>query len=285
MEMPIQSVFWYVSIACLGGVFVCVGLIVEAFSEKDWFNNIKSRRRWKFSNFWFGELFVIFGIVIEVVVAYLTAREAWQSEPLNAPINSISAVLKLKISGAHSEMFKYPGLGTFELPGPDSVLPQSGWLVLIEGTNTAKAVYSLRCGESDIQALGSGLVGGSNDWRGLVIKFHEEGDFNELDMRGSFASNNFVNGTPVKKLNEVGGLVISLPLMATNLYVHSGTVEVKVNSLRWQFPIPAQRPYLGYMTSQVIVDAKKRIDSKVLPIRVADWAVPRRFPDHEYDGK
>jgi hypothetical protein len=68
--MTTGSMFWVVIIAGSGGVFVLVGLLMEQFSEKKWHKNIDDFRCCKSRKFW-GEWFVIFGIVIEIKMAHL----------------------------------------------------------------------------------------------------------------------------------------------------------------------------------------------------------------------
>src|ERR1035441_2281257 len=91
------STFWIVLIACIGGLVVLVGLWFEAFSEKKWFRDIKSFRRWQTLRVW-GERLVIGGIVIEIIVAGFTAIDEWRikqiairNDPHKQPIFVFSA--------------------------------------------------------------------------------------------------------------------------------------------------------------------------------------------------
>jgi hypothetical protein len=115
------------------------------------------------------------------------------------------------------------------------------------------------------------------------VTFHE-GQFNELNLTSSFISNRFVIGQPVRKFNSVGGIVIHLPQMETNIIVEAGVVEVKVNSLRWKFPIPAQKQRWGFITSQIVTNAAKQIEAKVLRIPIVNWGQPVLITNF-FDGK
>lgn len=280
METTSESSLRFVLLACIGGAFVLVGLLMEVFAEKKSFKNINSLRFWKTIKCW-GEWSVIFGIVIELIVGAVFANEEWQNEPLNAPINSISAVIKLKVKGVKTVPFNTPGNGIFVVPSSEELM---GWgkggVSFFKGTNLSDLVYNLYSDSEDIEMLGSGLVDGSNDWRGVVVNFHEK-NFGDWSLMSPFASSSFKNGEPVKIFNEVGSLIVSLPQMETNVEVVSGIVEVKVNSSRWQFLIPSQNPRFGIITSQIINGAKNET-VKVLPVPVANMNGKRLGV---YDGK
>lgn len=73
--------------------------------------------------------------------------------------------------------------------------------------------------------------------------------------------------------------------METNVTIESGIVEVKVNSLRWEFPIPAQRQQWNIMTSQIVTNTSNVIEAKVLRVPIRDFVDPPRFMNRWYDGK
>src|ERR1039458_6396291 len=87
METTTGSSFWFVLSACVGGVIVLVGLLMETLAEKKWFGTVNSFRRCESSKRC-GEWAVIFGIVIEVVVAGWSAKDEWKNKPENQPIRS-----------------------------------------------------------------------------------------------------------------------------------------------------------------------------------------------------
>jgi hypothetical protein len=97
--MTTGSVFWFVVFAASGGVFVFVGLLLEQFSEKDWYNSLSDSRRCKSRKFW-GEWIVIGGIVVEIGVGVFSAIDAWKNEPLNRPVRNMSALVSLKVRGS-----------------------------------------------------------------------------------------------------------------------------------------------------------------------------------------
>jgi hypothetical protein len=284
METIATSTFWFVFWACIGGAVVLVGLLMETMADRKRFKHVNSLRRCQSVKHW-GAWILIGGIVIEIVVAGLSAKSAWENDPLNAPINSISAEIKLKVKGVNSRGLLGPGNGIFAQPTEDEkiVYGQSG-VIFLEGTNTTKPVYSLTGKFDKSEFLGSGLVGGSNDWAGIVIPCQEI-EFDSWDMRDSFAASRFKSGKRVRDFKKVGSLVIWLPRMETNVWIVEGIVEVKVNSLRWSFLIPAQRQGFGFITSQIFTNAENRIESKVLRIPISDFVYPPRFTNRWYDGK
>lgn len=103
METNTGSVFWFVLFATIGGVFVLVGILMEVLSEKNWFKSIKHFRRCETTKK-FGEWILIFGIVIEVVVAGFSAVDEWQTiqtvsknNPLKQPVSQVSAILRIVV--------------------------------------------------------------------------------------------------------------------------------------------------------------------------------------------
>src|ERR1035438_196207 len=100
METTTGSSFWFVLSACVGGVIVLVGLLMETLAEKKWFGTVNSFRRCESSKRC-GEWAVIFGIVIEVVVAGWSAKDEWKNKPENQPIRAITAQVFLEILGTN----------------------------------------------------------------------------------------------------------------------------------------------------------------------------------------
>lgn len=104
METTTESSFEFVLSACIGGAVVLIGLLMEVLSEKKQFKNVKSFRRCESIKCW-GEWFVIFGIVIELVVGAWFAKDEWQTiqmaknnNPLMQPVSQISAILRFEVS-------------------------------------------------------------------------------------------------------------------------------------------------------------------------------------------
>jgi hypothetical protein len=107
METTTGSSFWFVLSACIGGVIVLVGLLMETLADKKWFGTLKSFRRCE-SIKHCGEWAVILGVLIEVVVAGWSAKDEWQTRqiaikdsPLNQPIKSIQVHVFLEIAGTN----------------------------------------------------------------------------------------------------------------------------------------------------------------------------------------
>lgn len=185
------SFFSAVLIATIGGLLVFLGLWIEKESEVEEKNlsafacavrmsKLKSGIGW-----WV----LMAGIMIEIADAAWTTNELWEtrkiairSDPLDAPINSVSAMVKLKVKGVRQVPFNTDGQGVFSPPSEEEKPSWGmGGITFMEGTNVSKPIYSLSSGSSDIQVLGSGLVGGPQDWRGILVGF-KENDFNSWNM-------------------------------------------------------------------------------------------------------
>lgn len=135
-------------------------------------------------------------------------RKEQKNDPLNAPISSASAVLRLRVKGVEQVPWTTAGNGVFVPPGPDeSFVYGNGGITFFEGTNLAPGIYRLASGVGDIEILGSGIVGGSNDWRGVVVQFRED----NLDDFESFRSNRFEVGARPGSVRGGRGNPGSLP--------------------------------------------------------------------------
>jgi len=126
--------------AAIGGIVVIIGLWWEykATDESryenagiDEFRSLKSLEKK-------GEKWVIFGIVIEVIVAVAFAcRDDWHirnieknSDPLNLPISQVFAILKLEVKGTNlfspSPNFLYDGSSSIEMMVTNIYAPSLG---------------------------------------------------------------------------------------------------------------------------------------------------------------
>jgi hypothetical protein len=213
----------------------------------------------------------------------LLAKQLKDVDPLNGQINSVSAVLRLKIKGVHSTSLMNENIFLPPSSEEGQLNAGGGGIGFYEGqTNVMKEIYRLATGAGDTWSFGSGIVHGSNDWRGLVVRFHED---SLSDFESFTATNRFEIGQPARVFNKVGGLIIALPQMQTNVSVVSGVVELKVNSLRWTFPIPPQTQRYGFITSQFVTNAANQVDARIWRIPIADWSSPARFTNRVYTGE
>jgi hypothetical protein len=103
METTTTSSFWFILSACFGGFIVLVGILMEVLSEKKWFKIINDFRRCESVKHW-GEILLIIGVAIEVVVAGSAAKDEWQTRqmaiknaPENVPIKSFNLEASLMI--------------------------------------------------------------------------------------------------------------------------------------------------------------------------------------------
>jgi hypothetical protein len=280
--------------AALGGVIVLRGLWLEGYREQESHPTIEAYRSVKAREAT-GRKWVFWGVAFEVVLAFgMTFKDGFdirelekvseKNDPLNAPINSASAVLRLRVKGVKQVPFDTPGGGVFLPPAPEETVGYgNGGITFFEGTNLTRQVYHLASGVGDIEILGSAIVGGSNDCRGVLVRFHEDslGD----DYFESFRSNRFEVGQPVRTFNGIGNFVISLPQMQTNVAVVSGVVELKANASRWKFPLPSQTQQYGIMTSQLVTNTGKGLEARIMRVPIVDFVIPPRFTNRVFTGE
>jgi hypothetical protein len=127
MELATISNFSSVVWACIGGMVVAVGIVLEIFSEKDSFKSVASLRRWKtFKSI--GEWIVVGGIVIEVIDGGFTARDIWRNDPRKRAISSMTATVKLSLHNA--DVLPYNPMNSAELSfGKSSETRSNNWKV------------------------------------------------------------------------------------------------------------------------------------------------------------
>jgi hypothetical protein len=90
---------------------------------------------------------------------------------------------------------------------------------------------------------------------------------------------------PAEILNDVASFILAMPQLETNAEILSGSVILVANGKTWTFEIPSQRQKWGIITSERIINADKKEETKVMPIKVEDWANPPRWTNRWYDGK
>lgn len=230
MEITTGSAFWFVLSACIGGVFVLVGILMEVLAEKASFKNTKSQRRWALIKV-SGEWILIFGIVVEVVVAGLSAKAEWQTrqlaiknDPINQQIRSINVQLYLVLNDTNlfNNKDSWSEVATF-----------GGWIELLDKHGGVAAKPA--CDEYD-----------DTSW-----------SFSPLDVRNrqvismSFnwpAVNKLVNGIDwlsrknmsVRELNEtIIGARLKTPGCGAHFSIFTGQGGITINnSIHRQFLIP-----------------------------------------------
>ena len=266
METITGSSFWFVFSACIGGIIVLVGLLMEVLAEKEKYKNItdfhccESTRKW-------GEWFVISGIVVEVVVAGLVAKDEWQSDSRNKPIANASAIVRLIIS-------QDPRNPLFTMAPDDGF----GWnlsMSFINGTSLIGSTVLLRLKASQSDAAGWNMGSDTNrEWR---IAFHED----PFDFLSSESDRNKIL---VKQFDAVKALILAMPF-ETNMVVESGSVLLTVNNFKWTFDIPKQKPKWGIISMQIVIDSTGHLIPQVLRVPISDFVSPPRFTNRIYDGK
>ena len=260
--MTTVSLFWFVMFAGLGGVVVFVGLLMEKLAGKEKYKNISDFRRSKLVRE-MGEWMVIGGIVIEVAVAASFAALDWGNEPLNRPMETVSAYARILVKGdrylRQSPKFKEnSGCGLAFLIGTN--------------VNETNILFSLSAGSSEICL------------NNILGSIHQNQPVSNMpNDRGL--------GQPARRFEEVNSLVMSIPQFEkfdpfhspTNTQILGGSVTVTINSsLSWKFEIPPQIEKFGFISSTKIKNANGKAETIVLPFHIVDMT---GHPVGSFDGK
>lgn len=230
--MTIGSIFWFVFFACVGGIFVLIGLLMEQFSEKKWHKNINDFRGCKRRKFW-GEWLVITGILVEIIVAGWSAKEELLNNPERRPLNSLQATAMLEVNVSNSITWV----------GSTNALPY--------GTNA----YPYGIASCDL--------GRFSDWKikpriRLVASSYNKpiGDPNQFALDFFMpARTNSSGGHPeeisAKDAEAWDAIEIEVPYLPTNTEITGGYVAVSINgSLPNEFVIPKQKPTKPIITAR-----------------------------------
>ncbi len=174
--MATQSYFGEIILAGIGGLLVVIGLLMEHFGDRDWYEFKHLSEKLSKSVKWIGEWFVIIGVGIEVVVACFTAASEWQNRPSNKPISSISAQIEFIVRGTNPPVSSFTGqlaLGTpeSEIKGTHTLFPLFNsdfkWVYL----KNSETLWVMKCEEMPLTASFSGeLVRDADDWTVFEIR-------------------------------------------------------------------------------------------------------------------
>jgi hypothetical protein len=239
--MTTGSIFWFVLFACIGGVIVLVGLLMEALSEKRWFNSIAEFRRWESAKYR-GEWIVIFGIVAEIVVAGWFAKDEWQNNPLHRPISDIAALAVIEIKGSGQEIT--PKIEPF----------MDALIVLRDSTNPVSSHVEMLISDGFRKYFAFTTERGNNAQYSL--RFH-------LDATGLNRINK--EARAIKNIKFLGINAFFLP---TNSEVTWGHVTLIANSeIQKTFTIlPQNHPSLGFGGMPgIMIFATNSTPEKVVP--------------------
>lgn len=209
---------------------VFVGLLMEILCEKHWYKNISDFRRSKQIRE-IGAWVVTAGVVIELVVAVSVAIIDWESEPMNQPINDLSAEARFIIKGD----------GHIHLSSETT--NWSGWLTLFMGNEVSNKMFFLNADWADVTV--ANILGGGVD-RECDMKFRKPVSTLTLPEYPGW-------GMPAKNFNKIASLALQIRGLETNntFTVLRGEVDAVVNGqTKWRFEIPQQNERLGCITSK-----------------------------------
>lgn len=216
METTTQSWFWQIFWACIFGIVLLFGLILEALAEKNWFRSIKSSRRWGSAKK-LGERLVIIGVGGEVIVAGLAAAHEWalreavtKIDPANRMITSVSANLFLVVRGTNGIAFD-----------PDQFLNDRvftrvrlGNLDVLGAASSATNGWDLGmfCVSAKSEIFG-GAGGLTTNWR---IQFEQNAYFPEF-------AGALLYGRDIRKWNVA---LVELPFLSSDTEIISGQLTL-----------------------------------------------------------
>jgi hypothetical protein len=230
---PSPSLFWTAFGACVGGVFVFSGLLIEKAAEKGWFGFATDLHR-KNRTTEIGWSVLMIGIAIEIVTAgQLAIKEerelkqikaaAAENDPLNQPIFNLSVQLHIKLNMRGSAFVERRGPGTLSnnvammfLCDEKSTLNGSHFNLLVadhvlfDSTNRNSGAYSMQFHDSDISTAVYALVGNG-------MRFHQ-----------------------VRELQDIKFLRIDAWFLPENAEVEGGHAILLAGTKRKAFQIPPQ---------------------------------------------
>lgn len=265
-----QSYFGEIILAGVGGLLVVIGLLMEHFGDRDWYEYKRLPETRSKSLQFIGVWFVIIGVGVEVVVACITAKSEWQNRPSNRPITSISAVATFRIKGDFSPPpLPYPDLGEMSGAG----------IMFLEGTNVSDKIPSIGLGADAPNISILNLIPNNvhPDTHDVVISFHDSGD-----VTYGHYFNKWMWQNKAGFFDRVKGFSISMKQIGSNVSVLTGNVVVIANDQKWEFPIPAQKQRLGMISCKMTKGPDGQVHAEVMPVDLMD--ITGRPLGH-FDGK
>lgn len=202
---------------------------METLAEKKWFGTVNSFRRCESSKRC-GEWAVIFGIVIEVVVAGWSAKDEWKNKPENQPIRAITAQVFLEILGTNfdASILSQPVPKTMAVVG---FFGKTNWLAELGCEQFAS--FAIHDPSVDDFPLNR-----NPNKRIYQMRFSWDSDSigNPQQPSGWVSWNNI----SLKQLDvEMVGLDIGVPVMTGGMKIVRGTCDVIFNgSIQRKFSIP-----------------------------------------------
>jgi hypothetical protein len=242
--MTTGSIFWFVFFAASGGVLVLIGLLMERLSEKDPYKNLSDFRRCKSRKVW-GEWWVMAGIVVEIAVGIFSAIDAWETNPLNRPIVSATAVVTLLI-GETNEVVPSGLPATVIFRDKFGTPPTSGWdikqVVFELGVDkNAKSLKNIPCG--NLQHTDSLIKNGHTVY---VVSLSFDMNSTQRLSFDSVTRQVFPPGTAfpaefnfsVKHFDKGGFAAFMTPALPDGFEIKSGTCVLMLNGLKMSFSVP-----------------------------------------------
>jgi len=236
METTTTSSFWFVLTACIGGFVALIGILMEVLVEKKWFKNINDFRWCESVKHW-GEILLIIGVAIEVVVAGLAAEDEWQirqmaikNNPLNQRISDLSAFAYFEVNDEN---------------GPDLVeTNRFSWgqvadLMIGYSNTPLLSVFPMLQADVFLRGRPQTITNG----RSYFLRFNESG---MSAMMVGYSNKLF----EVKELNAARYLYLTFRFLTNNAEIENGDVELIANgNVRYTFKIPRQIPFKQFANS------------------------------------
>jgi len=214
-----------------------VGLLMEFLAEKPRFANISAFRFWERIKRW-GELIVIIGIVVEIIVGGMFARDEWENSPWNGNISDISADVYFEVKGTNSPDFSRwaneRNIGFLTLCNRSPEYPRMGSTLIPLNADS----FTFR------DAMTSGTDSSPN--RSYWLHFGSQG------MAALFAGDN--DRKPIREIKSVSFIVMQMKFLPKNTEVLGGTVLVVVNGkIPRMFQVLPQVPHAEGIMGNLLI--------------------------------
>lgn len=231
--MSATGCFWFVFWASVGGAIVFVGLAFESLGDKKWYKNQSAFNKAKKFKF-LGEILVLAGVFVEVVIAGWVARIEWYASPENQPVSDVVARVTIETTQSETNMERIFTIKSWQIVQANIVFNSTNNFI-VQNLNLYASVH-------DIAPYVTGGISASND---VVLNrthgFGYEIRFQHLEWPPQFPK---VTLPTVREfIDNFQNIEILTDFIPTNTQVVGGHGWVQINGgIQKEFEIHYQTP-------------------------------------------
>lgn len=236
-----------------------VGLALEKNSEKPWYVDIRDRKRQKLK----GEIgwwILMVGIFVEIAIAgwhtvgdaielNRIKRNAETINPINQPVSSLSALVRIKVAGE-----QFPSQRLFGIPPSTNCV---AWLMLCD--SNINSSFNLNALKADNYIADSGNPRPGSGYREYFLEFREI-------PHGAALLAEAGHTRTVNSIRDVAFLQLSGWFLPRDFAIIDGSATVIINStLRKRFFFPPQHdisPFIYTVTNGFVIIATNSFPGK-----------------------